>query len=65
MQMKGYCRFDVEYATSTVQGMERQVEALVKDAFKVAGEWIDGTTDPSNDMAVPDLTLNWTARRAS
>lgn len=60
---RGYCRFSVEYASTPMDGLEGEIETLIKDAFRVGGELIDGTTDPNDEMAVPDLTLEWSAHR--
>lgn len=48
-----YCLFSFLYLSPSLIHRIDEVKILIRDAFKSAGELIDGTTDENNDLAVP------------
>lgn len=57
LEKESYCRFRVEYATPSLRKKSNEIRILVADAFRVSGEFLDGTVDINDPMAVPNAEL--------
>lgn len=54
LKKKSYCLFSFLYVSSSLLPRMEEIRALIREAFAVAGELIDGATDANDDSAVPD-----------
>jgi len=49
-----YCLFSFMYVSPVLVNRMNEVQSLIREAFKVAGEIFDGTTDENDPSAVPN-----------
>lgn len=54
IKSEGYCLFSVEYVSENLKNRSADFMKLTRDAFKVSGKFIDGTSDEKDISAVPD-----------
>lgn len=54
LKKKSYCLFSFLYVSSSLLPRMEEIRALIREAFAVAGELIDGATDANDDSAVPN-----------
>lgn len=57
LRMQAYCLFTVLYLSPSLRDRWDEVQANVRDVFKAAGEFIDGTTDENDAFAVPNAQI--------
>ncbi len=48
-----YCRYDIVYASAGLQEGMADAKDLMREALRVGGEHLDGTTDPNDSSAIP------------
>jgi len=57
LRMEAYCLFAVLYLSPGLRNRMNEVQANVRDVFRSAGEFIDGTVDENDPFAVPNAQL--------
>ena len=58
LRMQAYCLFTVLYLSRSLRDRWDEVQANVRDVFKAAGEFIDGTTDENDASPSPTQIKN-------
>lgn len=53
ISQKAYCKYAIVYASSTLQEVMNEVKEMMREALRIGGESLDGTTDPTSMSAVP------------
>lgn len=48
-----YCRYAIVHASEGLQRRMDETKEMMREALRVGGELLDGTTDPKNSFAVP------------
>lgn len=57
LRMEAYCLFAVLYLSPGLRDRMDEVRANVRDVFRAAGMFIDGTTDENDAFAVPNAQI--------
>jgi hypothetical protein len=57
LRKEGYCLYSFLYVAPSLGTQMDDVKGQIRNAFRAAGEWIDGTTDEHDDRAVPNAQL--------
>jgi hypothetical protein len=57
LRMEAYCLFSILYLSPGLRDHMDEVQANVRDVFRAAGEFIDGTTDENDCFAVPNAQI--------
>ena len=53
ISQKAYCQYVIVYASEKVHSRMDEVEEMMREALRLGGEFLDGTTDPTSTRAVP------------
>lgn len=48
-----YCRYAIVHASEGLRGQMNEAKEMMREALRVGGERLDGTTDPKSSFAVP------------
>lgn len=54
LRNEGYCLYSFMYVSPPLAARTDEVKDLIREAFKVGGELLDGTTDVTSTSAVPN-----------
>lgn len=54
LRKERYCLYSFMYVSPKLMTQIDEVKSLIREVFKMAGEFIDGTTDESDTAAVPN-----------